>query len=303
MPPYRIKSINEYHKIMDLPKPEHPLISIISFDAMRRLPANSPVSLILPFYSIGLKRNFNAQMKYGQQEYDFDEGILTCMAPGQVLQIDSEPGQELKHSGWLLLVHPDFLWHTSMAVKIGKYEFFSYAVHEALFLSEKEEFTLIAIFQNIAREYQGNLDAFTQDLIIAHLETLLTYTDRYYSRQFATRKKANHQLLEKMEQVLTTYFKSGELSEKGLPTVQFIAQQLHVSPGYLGAVLKMVTGKSTQQHIREKLLEKAKEKLSATNLSISEIAYELGFTHSQSFCKFFKSQTQLSPMAFRQSFS
>lgn len=302
MQPHVIKSISEYHQIMGLPKPEHPLISIISFESMRRLPANGPIGLVLPFYSVGLKRNFNARMKYGQSKYDFDEGILTCMAPGQILQIEMDGDQELNHSGWLLLVHPDFLWNTSLSLKISKYEFFGYAIHEALFLSEKEELTLITIFQHIAHEYRGNFDAFTQDLIVSHLESLLTYADRFYCRQFATRKVANHKLLEKMEQLLFNYFNGDELLEKGQPSVQVVAQQLNVSPGYLGAVLKTVTGKSTQQHIQQKLLEKAKEKLSVTSLSVSEIAYELGFSHSQSFSKFFKSQTNISPMAFRQSF-
>ncbi|WP_353718808.1 helix-turn-helix domain-containing protein [Dyadobacter sp. 676] len=299
----RIKSISEYHHIMGLPKPGHPMISIISFETIKRLPAGGPIKLVLPFYSIGLKRNFNARMKYGQQEYDFDEGILTCMAPGQVLQIETETDQLLNHSGWLLLVHPDFLWSSPMASKIRQYTYFSYAVHEALFLSKKEELTLIAIFKNIAREYQGGVDAFTQDLIVAQLDILLIYINRYYARQFATRKIANHRLLEKAEELLARYLDSGQLAETGLPTVQIIAEHLSVSPGYLSAVLKTVTGKSTQQHIQEKLLEKAKEKLSATSLSMAEIAYELGFSHSQSFSKFFRSQTQLSPTAFRQSFT
>lgn len=258
--------------------------------------------MVYDFYSITLKRNFNARMKYGQQEYDFDEGILFFMAPGQVLKIEVETSTPLAHSGWMLLVHPDFLWNTPLAKSIRQYEYFDYAVHEALFLSEKEETIIAGIMQTIQQEYYSNIDQFSQPVIIAQLELLLTYSDRFYHRQFITRKIANHQLLNRLESLLSSYFDSDDLIEKGLPTVQSIADTLHVSPNYLSGLLKVLTGQSTQQHIHDKLIEKAKEKLSTTDLSVSEIAYVLGFEHSQSFSKLFKSKTALSPLEFRQSF-
>lgn len=301
--PYRIRTITEYHRVMGLPKPEHPLISVVNFESIKQLPYRESVSLVFDFYSISLKRDFNAKMKYGQQEYDFDEGIMFFMSPGQVFGIEVNKNEKLKSSGWLLLIHPDFLWNTSLTKKIKQHGYFSYSVHEALFLSEKEEATVTGILQNVAQEYHSNIDKFTQDVIIAQLELLLTYSERFYNRQFITRKISNHKILDRLEEILTAYFNGDNLPEKGLPTVQYIAETLNVSPGYLSGLLKTLTGQSTQQHIHDKLIEKAKEKLSVTGLSVSEIAYGLGFEHPQSFSKLFKTKTNLSPLEFRQSFN
>ena len=301
--PLRIKTISEYHQIMGLPKPGHPLISVIDFDLIKRLPMDESINIMFDFYSISLKRNFNGKMKYGQQEYDFDEGIMFFMSPGQVFGMEIDKGTELRHSGWLLLIHPDFLWNTPFAKTIKQYEFFSYSVHEALFLSDKEEATIIGMMQSMEQEYRSNIDKFSQNIIIAQLELLLSYAERFYQRQFITRKIANHQILNRLEEILTEYFNSDTLLEKGLPTVQYIADTLNISPGYLSGSLKMLTGQSTQQHIHGKLIDKAKEKLSTTSLSVSEIAYELGFEHPQSFSKLFKTKTELSPLEFRASFN
>jgi AraC family transcriptional regulator, transcriptional activator of pobA len=300
--PRRIKTISEYHQLMGLPKPEHPLISVINFESIKHLPNDESISIIFNFYSISLKRNFNGKMKYGQQEYDFDEGIMFFISPGQVFGIEVEKDEVLKHSGWLLLVHPDFLWNTPLAKTIKQYEYFNYSVNEALFLSEKEETTIIGMIQNMEQEYRSNIDKFSQDVIIAQLELLLTYADRFYHRQFITRKMANHKILTRLENLLAEYFDSDSLVKKGLPTVQNIAQSLHVSPNYLSELLNVLTGQSTQQHIHDKLIEKAKEKLSTTGLTVSEIAYELGFEHPQSFSKLFRTKTSVSPLEFRQSF-
>jgi AraC family transcriptional regulator, transcriptional activator of pobA len=301
--PIRIKTISEYHQMMGLPKPEHPLVSVINFESIKKLPYTESISLIFDFYSISLKRDFNAKMKYGQQQYDFDEGILFFMSPGQVFGIELEKGVALKHTGWMLLVHPDFLWNTSLAKTIRKYEFFNYSVHEALFLSDKEENIITGLLQNIKQEYHSNIDKFSQDLIIAQIELLLTYSERFFHRQFITRKITNHKILNRLEEILDEYFVSDNLLQKGLPTVQFIAGALNVSPNYLSDLLKVLTGQSTQQHIHDKLIEKAKEKLSTTDLSVSEIAYELGFEHPQSFSKLFKTKTSQSPLEFRHSFN
>ncbi len=301
--PYRIKTISDYHQVMGLPKPEHPLISVVNFESITHLPGNKPISIVFDFYSISLKKNFNAKMKYGQQEYDFDEGTMSFISPGQVFGIEVEEGKELTHTGWLLLVHPDFLWNTPLAKTIKKYEYFDYSVHEALFLSDKEEAMIINTMQNIDQEYRSNIDKFSQDVIIAQLELLLTYSERFYNRQFITRKIANHKTLDKLEDILNEYFNSNDIAQKGLPTVQYIAERLNVSPNYLSGMLKTLTGQNTQQHIHDKLIEKAKEKLSTTNMSISEIAYELGFEYPQSFSKLFKTKTNLSPLGFRQSFN
>ena len=261
------------------------------------------IETALDFYSISLKRTANAKIKYGQQQYDFDEGVMFFMAPGQVFSIEVDKNAPTKHSGWILLVHPDFFWNTPLASTIQQYEYFDYSVHEALFLSEKEETIITNIIRNVEQEYHANIDKFSQDIIIAHLELLLNYADRFYHRQFLTRKISNHKILNRMEEVLNGYFNSDAVVKRGLPTVQYIAETLNVSPNYLSGLLKVLTGQSTQHHIHDKLINKAKERLSTTDLSVSEIAYELGFEHPQSFSKLFKTKTSLSPLEFRQSFN
>ncbi len=301
--PLRIKTISEYHQISGLPKPEHPLISAINLEDIKNLPGNEPINLVFDFYSISLKRISNARIKYGQQQYDFDEGVMFFMAPNQVFGIEVDKEATTKRSGWLLFIHPDFLWNTPLAKTIKQYEYFNYSVHEALFLSDKEETTIVNIMKNIQQEYHSNIDKFSQDVIIAQLELLLTYSERFYNRQFLTRKITNHKILDRLEEILTEYFNSNDLIQKGLPTVQYVAEALNVTPVYLSSLLKVLTGQSTQQHIHDKLIDKAKERLSATSLSVSEIAYELGFEHPQSFSKLFKTKTNLSPLEFRHSFN
>jgi len=301
--PYRIKTISEFHRLKGLPKPEHPLISVINVESLQRFSGNEPESFVFDFYSISLKRNCNAKFRYGQQLYDFDEGIMFFIAPNQVFGIEPGNDETLKRSGWMLLIHPDFLWNTPLAKTIKQYEYFDYSVNETLFLSEKEETTVINIIRNIEQEYHSNIDKFSQSVIIAQLELLLTYAERFYERQFITRKISSHQILNRLEDMLNEYFNNDDLIKKGLPTVQHIAEALNVSPNYLSGLLKVLTGQSTQQHIHDRLIAKAKEKLSTTGLSVSEIAYELGFEHPQSFSKLFKTKTNLSPLEFRQSFN
>jgi len=301
--PYRVKTITEFHRLRGLPKSEHPLISVVDFGSFKPLPEYDSMSWVFDFYSISLKRGSSAQIKYGQQKYDFDEGVMFFLSPGQVFKIEAEQNSGSKPAGWMLLVHPGFLWNTPLAKNIKRYEYFGYSVNEALFLSEKEEATITGIIQNIQQEYHANIDKFSQDIIIAQIEVLLTYSERFYQRQFITRKIANHAILNRLEELLADYFNSDDLVTRGLPTVQSIAEALNVSPNYLSGLLKVLTGQSTQQHIHEKLIEKAKEKLSTTDLTVTEIAYELGFEHPQSFSKLFKTKTNLSPSEFRHSFN
>lgn len=303
MEPYQIKTISQYHQVLGIDKPEHPLVSVISLDEFKPPAGNSRISVVFDFYVISLKRNLEGTIKYtyGQQTYDFDEGVMFFISPKQVFSFDAD--LDFKSSGWMLLVHPDFLWGTPQAKTIRQYEYFNYAANEALFLSGKEETTLGGIAQLIKQEYHANIDKFSQGLIVAQIELLLQYCDRFYNRQFLTRKISSHQTLNRVEEIIDGYFNNDDLIQKGLLTVQFIAESLNISPTYLSALLKTLTGQSTQQHIHEKLIEKAKEKLSLTNLSISEIAYALGFEHPPSFSKLFKSKTNLSPLEFRASFN
>jgi len=301
--PHLIKTIAEYHRFMELPKPEHPLVSVVKFEDIKRQPNNCPSSIIHNFYSIALKKNFKQKLKYGQQDFDFDEGVMHFMSPKQVLTIQASSEEAFEHSGWLLLIHPDFLWNTPLSKKIKQYEYFSYKLNEALFLSDKEENLVTDIIEKIAQEYHTPIDNFSQDVMIAQIELLLTYAERFYQRQFITRKIANHSLLNQLDILLTEYFKTENSVHEGIPTVQFIAEQLNISANYLSRLLQLLTGQSTKQFIHDKLIDLAKEKLSTTDLSVSEIAYSLGFEHPQSFSKLFKNKTNVSPLAFRYSFN
>ncbi|AKD57429.1 helix-turn-helix domain-containing protein [Spirosoma radiotolerans] len=299
------KTISQWFQAWQLPKPAHPLISAFQIDATRMIRSGETVTSFCDFYCVALKRVTGTEelkLKYGQHPYDFNEGMLTFVSPGQVTSLTVEKDVEVKQSGWYLIVHPDFLWNTPLASTIKRYEFWSYAVNEALFLSEKEEETIINIVQNIHRETHAGIDKFSKQIIIAQLESLLGYAERFYNRQFITREKANHQLLDRLEKVVNEYLNSGQPTTKGLPTVNDMAALLHISPKYLSSLLRMHTGQNTQHYIHEKLIERAKERISTTELSMSEIAYELGFEHLQSFSRLFKAKTRLSPLAFRQSF-
>lgn len=297
-----IKSVTEFHRSRGLKPPQHPLISVVQYAEVELSADAGDVSWVNDFYSIAIKRNLHAKFHYGQQEYDFDEGVMYFIAPGQVFSISLKDAETWERSGWILLLHPDFLWNTPLATTIRQYEYFDYAVHEALHLSEKEETTMKGLIENIEQEYQSNIDKFSQSIIIAQIETLLSYADRFYQRQFITRTITNNKVLSKFELILNDHFSSDKVNT-GLPTVQYIAEALNVSPNYLSGLLRNLTGQTTQQHIHNYIIEKAKEKLSTTDLSVSEIAYELGFEHPQSFSKLFKSKTTVSPLEFRGKFN
>lgn len=300
---FRFNSLSEFHTFCNLPNPEHPLISLIDYSKVNYPTDDTELRWIQNFYSIGLKRNVNAKFNYGQQEYDFDSGVLCFVSPLQFLSLEMKPDVEVEPTGYLLLIHPDFLWGTSLIKKIKSYEFFSYQINEALFLSNKEEKIIVDLFKNIEKEYQTNIDKFTQELIVAQLELFLIYAERFYERQFFTRKKSSHELLERFEEVLSQYFENGNLIENGIPSVKTIAEQMNISPNYLGSLLRIHTQQNTQQHIQNKIIDTAKERLSTTNLSVSEIAYELGFEHPQSFNKLFKQKVKQSPGEFRRLFN
>ncbi|MCI4671863.1 MAG: helix-turn-helix transcriptional regulator [Bacteroidia bacterium] len=300
----QINTISDLHRFNQVQAPEHPLISLLDYSKINPTSENNQLRWVQKFYSISLKRNILGKYRYGQQSYDFDEGLMTFFAPEQVISVQLAEGHErtVQPTGWILAIHPDFLFGTSLSQNIKKYPFFNYSVREALFLSEKEEKVIKDIFHNIQTEYQANLDRFSQQIIISQLELLLNYSERFYQRQFLTRKASNHQILDRLEELLEASF-ADQNSERSLPTVQDVAQKLNLSPDYLSNMLKSLTGQTTQQHIHNKLIEKAKVKLSTTSLAISEIAFELGFEHSQSFSKLFKSKTNQTPVEFRTSFN
>ncbi len=298
------KKIKDYHELANLAAPKHPLISLIDYSQVK-YPSNiRDIRWKQDYYTIGLKRNVAHKLFYGQQEYDFDEGILTFVAPNQIMNLSKNPNiNNHTPSGWLLLVHSDFLWNTSLTKKINQYDFFEYTLNEALFLSEKEEQTLLDLLKNIEHEYLSNMDDFSQKIVVSHLELLLNYADRFYNRQFITRKISNHKILIQLEQILSDYFNDDHLIINGIPSVLNVANRLNLSPNYLSNMLKSLTGQSTQQHIHDKLIEKAKEQLSTTPLSVSEIAYNLGFEYPASLTKIFKNKTDFSPIEFRKKYN
>lgn len=301
--PTRLHTISDLHRFNNISSPEHPLISLIDYSQISPTPDNQELRWVQEFYTISIKRNVSGKYRYGQQSYDFDEGLMTFFSPEQVISVQLiEEDASSSPSGWILAIHPDFLFGTPLATTIKKYPFLNYSVREALFLSEKEELIINDILQQIRQEYRANLDQFSQQIIINQLELLLNYAERFYHRQFLTRKVANHDILDRLEQYLEAYFDRDDVMEDGLPSVQEVAQHLSLSPDYLSSMLKSLTGQTTQQHIHQKIIEKAKVQLSTSDLSVSEIAFGLGFEHPQSFSKLFKNKTQQTPKEFRGSF-
>ncbi len=275
------------------------MISFIDIKDIKILPGELPDSIVLDFYKIAYKSNLYGKAKYGQNYYDFGEGGLVFTAPNQIFE---SPDDTVK-SGYLLLIHPDFFLSYPLAKKIKQYGFFSYSANEALHLSDKEKTTILSVFKILDDELNSRIDDFSQDVIISQVELLLNYSNRFYKRQFITRKAANNDLLQKLEEMLDDYFNNEKSLTQGIPTVQFLSEHLNISSSYLSDMLRSLTGQNAQQHIHNKLVEKAKEKLSASPLSVSEIAYQLGFEHPQSFSRLFKIKTNLSPLEFRQSFN
>ncbi|WP_158800120.1 AraC family transcriptional regulator [Pedobacter sp. L105] len=299
--PHKFESLSDFHRVLGLPKPLHPLISLIRNTDGKLRPGNTfPDQFILSFYKISYKPNLQGKFKYGQHFYDFDEGGLFFVSPNQLTGTQEK---NLDYSGFTLFIHPDFFLTYPLAKKIKEYTFFTYAAHEVLHLSDKEKTTILSISTIIEEELDSRIDDFSQDVIISQIELLLNYANRFYKRQFITRKAVSNDLLQKLEEILDEYFAGEKSLKHGVPTVQYISEKMNISPGYLSDMLRSMTGQNAQQHIHYKLIEKAKEKLSTTNLSVSEVAYELGFEHPQSFSTLFKTKTKLSPLAFRRSFN
>ena len=300
--PHRFNSLAEAHEALGLPKPQHPLISLVDATAHPMQSAAADRPHVLSFYKIALKTGGAGQLAYGQGRYDFTDGSLLLAAPGQVLGAGGLPEVGCQ-GGWVLLVHPDFLLGYPLAKTIKQHGFFTYSTHEALHLSEKEQATLVALFGNMAEELNSRLDALSQEVLLAQLELLLTYAQRFYQRQFLTRRPATRALLQQVDELLDGYFTAQQPLVRGLPTVQYLAEQVHMTPSYLSDLLRSLTGQNAQQHIHHRLIERAKERLAATNLTVGEIAYELGFEHAQSFSQLFKAKTSTTPLAFRRSFA
>jgi len=296
--PVVFNSLSQLHKAMGQAAPSHPLISIMNYRDARFDPKDFEQGIILNFYKISFKTCFSGKLKYGQGYYDFEEGGMSFIAPGQLLKMQDE---EADYSGMTLHIHPDFLRPYPLNSGIRQYGYFSYSASEALYLSEKEKATILSIYQFIQEELSERIDRFSQDVIISQIEVLLNYANRFYDRQFLTRKAVNNDLLSRLEQLLEDFFNEEATLTNGLPAVNAVAEKLNVTPRYLSDLLRNLVGLNTQQFIHEKVIEKAKEYLAQDELTIAEIAYHLGFEHPQSFNKLFKSKTSLSPSAYKKS--
>ncbi|WET04220.1 helix-turn-helix domain-containing protein [Flavobacterium sp. YJ01] len=296
--PVIFNSLSQLHKAMGLPAPLHPLISIINYGEAEFDPDDLEGGIILNFYKISFKTKFSGKLKYGQGFYDFEEGGMSFVAPGQLLRMQEE---EANYDGMSLHIHPDLLRSYALDSQIKQYGFFSYSAAEALYLSEKEKTTILSIYLFIQDELKERIDKFSQDVIISQIELLLNYANRFYDRQFITRKAVNNDLLSKLENQLETYFRENKAAMKGLPSVNIIAESLNVTPRYLSDLLRNLIGLNTQQFIHEKVIEKAKEYLAKDEMTTAEIAFHLGFEHPQSFNKLFKSKTNLSPSDYKKS--
>ncbi|AXY76194.1 AraC family transcriptional regulator [Paraflavitalea soli] len=289
-----IQSISALHDFFRYEKPQHPLVTVIDLarvDRSHRIPG---ASYRLNLYSIACKK-IEGSFKYGRTDYDFSEGSLMFTAPHQVLT----PGIENKVEGWAIYIHPDFLHASSRGQKLTAYSFFGYDTHECLHISDTEKKVLEDCLQNIKREIAMNLDTHSHNLILTNLELLLSYCARFYDRQFLTRVKASNDLVEQFDRLLNDYFAQEAPIESGIPDVKYFAARLNLSANYLSDLLSKYTGKSTQEHIHLKLIDKAKSLLWSTQSPISSIAYDLGFEHPSHFTKLFKSKTGYSPREYR----
>lgn len=296
-PIIHLKSITEINRFVQC-KTNHPLVSVVDFSKIDEY-LEEGTRISADFYTIMFKNYCTNHLKYGRQSLDFQDGSLICIAPRQVLEMDTEIERKADMMGWGLFFHPDLIRGTSLGNKMNEYTFFSYEMSEALHLSDKEKQTLFDIVQKIEVELHENIDIHSHTLIVSNIELLLNYCSRYYGRQFITRKLNNSNTISEVEKLLSSFFRSEKLKEQGLPTVKYLADHVHLSPGYLSDLLKKETGMNAQDHIHYFLIEEAKNNLLNTNQSVSEIAYALGFEYPQYFSKLFKQKTGKTPLEFR----
>jgi len=298
--PYRIQTISELHSLFGLPKPDHPLISVIDFELLKFDTSEVWESFYYDFYCVACKKDSSGKFKYGQRDYDFNKGVMSFTKPGQLFSVTNVSDDPA--TGYMLVFNPDLIRHYELGKLIGNYGFFSYATAEALHLSEKEEGVILAHFQFMQEELKSNNDQYSQDVIVSHLALLLNHSKRYCNRQFLSRRKVNNDTVAKLEELIENYLKN-EATHSGLPTVNFFAEKLNISPNYLSDLLKNSTGKNAQTHIQECIIDRAKQLLSTTCLSVKEIAYNMGFEHPQSFSTMFRKNTQQTPLQYRALFN
>ncbi len=295
---FHIESISDMHDVFGLPKPQHPLVSVIRFKNAQIKPEYHHIRCSFGMYCITQKNETDGSMKYGRNSYDFQEGSMLFIKPGQVVSYDGHQSTA-EDPGWALLFHPDLLRKSPLAKSIDDYSFFSYDITEALHLSDEEKKSLEEVLAKIEKEYQQNIDRHSQTLVISNIELLLKYCTRYYDRQFYTRENLNKDVLTRFEGLLRTYYSNENQLSIGIPSVSYCGKELNMSPKYLSDLLKKETGKNAKAHIDDYLMNKAKNRLLSSMESVGQIAYGLGFEYTQHFSTMFKAKTGMSPSEYR----
>ncbi len=293
----KIDNISILFEMLEQEKPKHPLVGIIDFSEFDHSRFGN-VKATMGFYQIMFKNLCPGALRYGRNYYDFQDGTLTFVAPNQVIELE-DPVKTKDVYGWMLVFHPDLIRGTTLSPKMKDYNFFSYDLYEALHLSDLEKQKLTDIIKDIELELENNIDKHSKTLIVSSIELLLNYCNRYYDRQFITRTETNKDVISKFQTLLDEYFNAESLSEMGIPSIKYFAEKLHFSANYLSDLLKKETGKNGTEHIQYYLIELAKDKLLSSTVSVSEIAYNLGFEYPQYFSKMFKKKTGMTPAEYR----
>ena len=289
-----IETIHDYNEELGVTT-LHPLVSVVDTS---ELPVIRHGLKRFGFYCVYLKHLDCGTLQYGRNRYDYQDGTLVFIAPGQVAGVDDNKVSHY-YKGWILMFHPDLLLCTQLAKRMGEYSFFSYSSNEALHMSEREEHTVVGCFKDILEELENPLDNHTKQIVVSYIEVFLNHCVRFYDRQFATRKSVNHDVLTRFEELLNGYFAAGNPVRTGLPTVAWCADQVHLSPNYFGDLIKRETGCSAQEYIQRNIIGRAKAKMADSHLTVSEIAYTLGFQYPHHLSRMFKKLTGQTPGDFR----
>lgn len=291
-----LESVSQLHRLLGLEKPKHPSVSLLEVPDLKTPDSLIGQKIVSSLYSISMKSS-ECGLDYGRHHIDFDEGVMVFTGPQQVIAATS--GTSPDDEGWILFFHPDLIRKSHLGEIIEEYSFFSYEAHEALHLSDDEKSVLYDCVQKIRQEYEQRIDNHSQRVIITTLELLLNYCLRFYERQFNTRTSQNKDILTRFEKLLKGYFSSDQLTLKGLPSIQYFAEQVHLSPNYLSDLLKKESGRSAKDHINDYVVEKAKYMLLNSEDTISGIAYSLGFNYPHYFSRLFKAKTGITPLDYR----
>lgn len=290
-----LDTVDKYNKLYGL-ETLHPLVSIV--DLTKATAIVNRIQMNYGLYALFLKEGKSCDIKYGRRNYDYQQGTIVSFAPGQVIEVNMTQ-DEVQPKVYGVLFHPDLIRNTSLGQNIKDYGFFAYSSNEALHLSEREKAIVMDCFAKIQSELEHGIDKHSKQLISMSIELLLGYCMRFYERQFITREVVNRDFLQKFESLIDDFFKNNISQDNGLPSVKYFADSVHLSANYFGDLIKKETGKSAQEYIQFKLIERAKDLIMQSDKTISEIAYELGFAYPQHFGRLFKKQTGMTPNKFR----